>query len=195
MNISPINFCRKIPINQIKVVDKKLEKPISATVFEYDCDDLEDIYEVGDLDMSWSFGEMIASNMHRQFLKNKIMQKDESLHYYCAKDGLNRMLGLCQTVENDDSIDVKLIVTNPSRRYKYVGQAILATLGQKALNEDVKRLNIKAALSDVYGFYEDACGFERDLSRGTDVFGRDYKMESENIPAFIQRTKNKTELH
>ena len=195
MNVTPINFCKKIPVNQIQVIDKVQKRPVEATVYEYDCEDLDDIYEVGDLDLSWSFGEMIASNMHRQFLKNKIMQKDDSLHYYCVKDGFNRMLGLCQTVESKDSIDVKLIVSHPNQRYKYIGQAMLATLGQKVVNQDIESLKVRAALSDVYRFYEDGCGFKRDLSRGTEIFGRDYKMENKDIPGFIQRTKEKIELY
>ena len=194
MNIAPISFCKKIPLNNCQVIDKIQNAPIKATVYEYDCNDLEDVYEVGDLDDSWAFRDFFTSGMHSQFLKGMIGRRDDSYHYYCAKDENDNMLGLCQTTEDDNSINVKLIVSNPSPRYKYVGQTILASLGQKAINKDIEELKVKAALNDVYGFYE-TCGFEQDFDR-KETFARDYKMKKGSIPSFIKRTQEKVEnLH
>ena len=54
-SLNNINFCKKIPINSCKVIDKKDGKHKEATVYEYDCKDLFDIYEVSKLGSNFSF--------------------------------------------------------------------------------------------------------------------------------------------
>ena len=77
MNISPVSFGKKIPISNCKVVDKKENKLINATLYEYDCKDLGDYYDVKDLKGRWNFKDMIAEEIYIKFFKSMAgIQKD-----------------------------------------------------------------------------------------------------------------------
>ncbi len=193
MKINTINFGKLIPVNQCRVINRSEDKLVNATIYEYDCKDLFDVYEVGDLDYSWDFRDLITSGMHSKYLNQVVGKEDNKNHYYCAKDDDGNIIGLCYTNEDTDSIDIKLVTSEQDKKYKYVGQSILTSLAQKVLNTGREKLKIKAALSDVKDFYAKACGF-RCTTQGKSPFGDDFEITKEEIPAFIARTNHKKEI-
>jgi len=99
MSISSISFGAKIPVAKCQVLDKRENKFINATVYEYDCKDLEDIFEVGDLDESWEFQDLYTSSMHKKYIYQRDGRGDTGLSFYCLKNSDDEMLGVCQTEE------------------------------------------------------------------------------------------------
>lgn len=191
MKIFPVTFGRKIPISQYKVLDKEQNRFIDATVYEYDCKDLYDVYEVSSLDESWTFKELIKTAMHTKFMNNLIGRDDGGKHFYCIQNTKNEMLGLCQTQETENSISVKLLVSDPQKGHKYIGQSMLSALGEIVLKTGKEKLSAKTVLVDVIDFYEKKCGFSR-CPKDPKKIGEDYEIKQEDIPELIEKTKNKT---
>lgn len=191
MNINSLSFGRKIPINQIRVLDKQQNKFVDATFYEYDCKDLQDVQDVYDLSDEWSFSHILADGMHKQYLCNFVNMPNSKFHYYCVKNDKNVTLGLCATQEDDKEITVEFIESKPFSLLKYVGQSMLSSLAQKALLTEKEKLKIKGSLSDVKAFYEKVCGFTP-INSQNQLFTSSFEMTSEELPNFIERTQDKT---
>lgn len=190
MNINPLSFGRKIPINQIRVLDKEQNKFAEATFYEYDCKDLQDVAEVCSLNDYWSFASIVSEGMHKQYLCNFVNMPNSKLHYYCVKNDRNEIIGLCATEENNDGITVKFLESQPFSKFKYVGQSMLSSLAQMVLASGKDKLEIKGALSDVRDFYEKKCGFRPSKSERENLKSR-FEMNRSEMPEFINRIKNK----
>ena len=190
MNINPLSFGRKIPINQIRVFDKEQNKFVAATFYEYDCKDLQDVAEVYNLNDYWSFASIISEGIHKQYLCNFVNMPNSNFHYYCVKDDKNEIIGLCATEENDDDITVKFLESQPFSKFKYVGQSMLSSLAQMVLTSGKEKLEIKGALSDVRDFYEKKCGFKPVKTERENLKSR-FEMNRSEMPEFINRIKNK----
>lgn len=191
MNIFPLSFGRKIPINQCQILDKQQNKYIEATVYEYDCKELHDVFEVSSLDATWTFKDLLTTSMHTKFMNNLIGRDNGAEHFYCIKDKKGEMLGLCQAQETENSIDVRLLVSKPDKKHKYIGQSMLSTLGEIVLKTGKEKLGAKTVLTDVRDFYEKKCGFKR-CPKDSKKFGQDYEITREDIPKLIKETKRKT---
>ncbi|MBQ9149926.1 hypothetical protein IJX73_03240 [bacterium] len=188
--VNSISFGAKIPTTRCQILDKQKNEFIPATVYEYDCNDIEDVYEIGDLDESWQFGEDVASKMHAKYLKRNTPKAENNIHYYSLKTG-NEVVSICQTQENDRSIGVKLIESSHDGKYKYAGQAMLASLGAKALSEENQTLKICGALPEAYHFYEDVCQF-RCTTPGYNILGYQFDTTRDELADFVDRTESRT---
>ena len=187
-----INFGKKIPINSCKILDKTKGKYIDATVYEYDCKDLNDVYEVKKLDNSWSFKDLFVSGMHEKFITNMIKQPDNDNHYYSIEDENQKIVGLCHTKENENEINVKLLASQSGGKYKYVGQNMLSAMAQKILKTNKEIFRITGVLKDVSGFYEKTCGFEEG-DRCKYIPCYEYHLSKENLEGFIENVSAKTQ--
>ena len=190
MNINPLSFGRKIPINQIRVLDKQQNTFVDATFYEYDCKDLQDVQDVYELSDEWSFSHILADGMHKEYVCNFVNMPNSKFHYYCVKNDNNETLGLCATQENEKEIAVEFIESKPFSKLKYVGQSMLASLAQKALLTEKEKLKIKGSLSDVKSFYEKICGF-KPIESQNQLFTSSFEMDKEEFAPFIARTKSK----
>ena len=92
---------------------------------------------------------------------------------------------------NENNIGVKLIESSHNGKYKYVGQAMLASLGVKALDNDNQTLKICGALPEAYKFYEDTCGF-RCTTKGYSHFGYQFETTRDELSDFVTRTEKRT---
>ena len=188
MNIS---FLGKIPVASCNVYDKQQNKYVNAIFSEYDCKDIEDIEEVGDLDMSWDFRDLYTSGMHEKFLKKDTQKPITDTNYYCMQNPNGDVIGVCKTKSTDDEIGVKLITSERDGKYKYVGYTMLAALAGLVLLGNKEKLAIKAALSDVCGYYKDVCGF-RECYSPMKYLGINFEINAEEAQAFIKRVEEKT---
>lgn len=194
MNINSLSFGKKIPINQVRVLDKQQNKFVDATFYEYDCMDLYDIADVSKLDKTWSFGSVFSSAMHLKYMWNFMQRGEQHLHYYCLKNEKDETIGLCATEEKEDDITVKFLESKPDASFKYCGQTMLSSLAEKILKTRMDKLKIQGALMDVLDFYKNVCGFKPMVSSSKGHLpAASFEMSNEELPAFIKRTKDKTE--
>ncbi len=160
MNIQSVSFGKKIPIATCRVKNNETMKFEPATLFEYDCADSEDIFEVRGLPDEWSFKEAISSAMIQ---KRKTMDNhgfNLPTHFFVLKNPSNQTIGISYLEDKDNHSALKFIQTDPSKRYKYAGQAILASHARTSLNDSCDKFVVRYPADDVMPFYKDVCGFK-----------------------------------
>ena len=191
-SLKSINFGKKIPIKTCKILDKKQGELVDATIYEHDCKDLSDAYEVQKLDKFFAFKELLVSGMHRKFLNQKIGLETQE-HYYSLQNSNGEILGCCRTLENKD-ININLLSSKKGGRYKYIGQNIVSAIGEKVLNQNSGELKVMAPIESSEKFYEDACGFKKEIHEGIFEQYYTYYMPRKDIADFVNRVENKTKI-
>ena len=96
------------------------------------------------------------------------------------------ILGLTCIDDLEKNVEVRFIESRCDHRYKYVGQNLLASLGQGVLNGRQNRLIIRSAVASAFDFYEKVCGFK-------DIGKSDLEMNRFDIHKFIKRTEERTQ--
>ena len=188
-SVNNLSFKAKFPISNCHILDKKQNNFVEATVFEHDCKDLFDAYEVQKTDKDFAFRDLFLSGMHKKFINNKIGLNTTG-HYYTLQKKDGEILGLCHTTEDKD-IEVALLSSRKFGNYKYVGQNILSALAQKTMEQNKEELKVGCVLEEAEDFYEKACGFEKRLNGVIEPYYT-FHLSKENIPNFIEKVKKKT---
>ena len=181
-----ISFGKKIPITYCQIFDKEKKRFVGATCYKYDCNDKSDIKEIQKLGDEWRYIIETLANMNRKIIrKNQGLSCDVAVFTLEKQNG--ETLGLCCAEDKEKALEVNYIESKQDNKHKYVGQVLLASMGQEVLDNDSQRkIVIKNAVSSAYGFYEDICGFIED--RGScDLF-----MPREKIHRFLKQTKQRT---
>ena len=159
MYISPVSFGKKIPVATCKVKNIQRNKFIDATLYELDCKDRTDIKEVGSLKDGWSFKYSILSDMRRKmYLENS--ERMVCSYFYALENQKNEIIGLAEVMKMYPSLILSYIVSEPDKKYKYVGQNIIGLLGKMALEEKLKEIYIPTPILEARKFYTKKCGFE-----------------------------------
>ena len=73
-----------------------------------------------------------------------------------------------------------------SRDKKYVGQVLLASMGEEVLIKQGEKLTVSDPVDEAYSFYTDVCGFE-------DYYGYFLRMNPSQINQFIEQTEERTQ--
>ncbi|MBR2387031.1 hypothetical protein IKA92_07040 [bacterium] len=188
-SLNNINFGKKIPLKECYVIEKKNNKQTPATVYEHDCTDLFDAYEVQKSNKNFAFRDLIISGMHKKFINNRAGIKSTG-HYYTLQKNDGEILGLCHTTEDKD-VEVALLSSRKLGKYKYVGQNILSALAQKTISQNKEELKVTSVLEEAEDFYEKACGFEKRFHDGYEPYFT-FHLSKENIPNFIEKVEKKT---
>lgn len=185
MNISSPTFGKKLPIIRSKVQDKETGKFEPVTVYKIDCSDDSDVQEIRNLGDSWRFKNLIAKDMARKNHLIKYFQQDNEQSIYVLQDSQNRTLGIGEMEEVDDDVyNVNYIESSGDK--KYVGQVLLASMGDEVLIKNGKKLTVTDPEETAYNFYTDVCGFE-------DVYGYFLRMTPSRINQFIEQTEERTQ--
>ena len=184
MNISSPSFGKKIPIATCKVQDKKTRQFEPVTIYKVDCADSSDIREINDLQGSWRFKKRIVEDMNSKHQLQKYGEDDGYNAFYVIQSEDNTILGMSETEEIDDGIhNINYIETKSPKRF--VGQVLIATIGQDVINQYGKALTVTEPEGDAYEFYTDVCGFSE--------IDDDYlRMTSRQIDRFIEQTEDRT---
>jgi len=182
-----INFGKKIPIAQCQIQDRTTKNPTSATIYEYDCKDSSDYWDLYRIskEQEWVFADIIATKADDKYNGS---YPDERI--YALEDKSGKTVGLCNFRENKDKIEVQYIDSKSSRKYKYIGQTMLAFLAQKALYENKKELRINNASTLAFKFYKKCC-FKYDwseLSNGQS----DFYLKREKLHLLIRKNQKNT---
>ena len=184
MNISSPTFGKKLPIIKSQVQDKETGKFEPVTVYKIDCADDSDVQEIRDLGDSWRFKNLIAKDMARKNHLIKYFEQDNEQSIYVVQDGKQEILGIGEMEEVDDAVyNVNYIES--SGKKKFVGQVLLASMGDEVLVKNGKKLTVSDPEDNAYNFYTDVCGFE-------DVYGYFLRMKPAQINQFIEQTEDRT---
>ena len=183
MNINPISFGSRIPLGRCQIFDNQQNRFVGATFFEYDCKDLDDIHEVGhtkgDVDCKGS----ILEEMYYKYANNG----NSNYSFYSLRSDCGDVVGICSTLNEDKNKQVEYITSSLDGKYKYVGQAMLASLAQNTLNSNKTKLTIHDSIASAWDFYEKVCGF-RAVPNCSNLEMNRYEMYK-----FVQQTQNRTQ--
>ena len=166
MKIFSVSFGQKFPIASCKVKNNETGKFVPAILYEYDCNDPEDIREIESLSNEWKFKNAILDGMNtKKNVAEKYGLKAPS-SFYALKDSKDQIIGISYLfkrtgkVSNDACLTVKFIETKPNKIYKYAGQAMLASHALNALNDRYDKFEIRFPTDEATLFYKDKCGFK-----------------------------------
>lgn len=188
-----ISFGAKIPIAKCKIQNKETGQFENATVFEYTCTDKADVDKIKRIiaKQDWQFGFDIFNDAR---WKNYAIEKDlkdcvNNTHFYSLENNRRKTIGLCETQEND-SVVVDLFETKTKRKYRFVGQTMLATLANKVINSPASPfLVIQNALPKSLDFYKKACGFTQEIKEGDDIY---FVIDKPQLQQFVKQTEQRT---
>ena len=161
MNISSISFGKKIPTVSCKVKNNVTGKYVPATLYEYDCLDIDDIKEVESIPYRWGFKDVILNGMKTKKAAKEKYGIDTETSFFVLQDQYNRTIGLSYLYERDNELAVKFIQTDPDRMYKYAGQVMLAGHALTAMNDHYDKFAVRFATDEATPFYIYKCGFKR----------------------------------
>ncbi len=182
MNIS---FGQRIPTATCNILDTKENKFVSALICEYDCYDKSDIDKIASVDGDWDHKDTIVDNMKSKHSDIKRCKGNDTRIYTLENDE-GEILGMTCVDDLEKNTEVRFIESRCDHRYKYVGQNLLATLGQGVLNGRQNRLIIRSAVASAFDFYEKVCGFK-------DIGQSNLEMNRFDIHKFIKRTEERTQ--
>ncbi len=206
MNISPITFGKQIPVLKCKnnqavsfnariplyncqVKDMISGKNVPAVVSEFDCKDYSDLQEMAALGYDWMFAICITSDM-----RDKYDNIDNSKNFYILHEekeneyGEVNILGICETENINNDVNIAFIESKYNKKYKYVGQTLIAAVGKRLLKNKKRNLFVKNPAINAISYYIDKCGF-KEIKDG---MYRPFRMKAKKIKKFIKRTEEKT---
>lgn len=160
MKVLPISFGKKIPITRCKIRDNKENKFISATFYEIDCKDEDDINEIKNLPSIWKFNRAVSKYMQDTHLQMENPKKDISKSFYEMRTDDGEIVGICQLDGQFPDLKLEYIESKRNNRYKYVGKTMMASIGKIAQHKKFKRIHIPVPIISAENFYIEKCGFK-----------------------------------
>lgn len=150
-------------------------------MYEYDCKDLEDIKEVEELPTGWGFKEVISNGMRTKKAAKEKYNIDTETSFFALKDKANKTLGISYLYKRDNTLAVKFIQTDPTKAYKYAGQAMLAAHALTAMNDNCDKFEIRFATDEATPFYVHKCGFKRSEDKYS------LEMKAKDVKTFLRK--------
>ena len=157
-----------------------------ATIYEVDCKDKHDIFEVRNDSKNWNFPHEFATNMHCKYVTHKQYKVNNASSFYILQNQDYETLGRIQIdTEDYDKYTVEWLDTKKNNGYRFVGQTLLATAAKEVLDNNGSTLAVLGAVEDAIPFYTDVCQFQE--------VGKDrFYMDKDEIKDFIRRTEKRT---
>lgn len=195
MNIS---FGRKIPIYQTQIFDKETNQFQKATLSEFDCKDEDDFNQVALQHDAWDFKYIISVDMYDKYKKLKSPEKLSSYdrqslknnRFFILENEQNEMLGLCEITGINNVFNVQYLESNKvmKRKYKYIGQNILAGISKQILSSQHKDplLSILDPAYSAVDFYTEKCGFE-------DALHSSLKIEKDGLKKLVSSVEERVQ--
>lgn len=183
-----INFTGKIPIATCTIKDKKNNKNIAATFFEYDCKDIADSIEVRTQQSLNKFKNFIAGDMKVKTSQINCGKTPDEDYFYGMQTKSGDIVAIAQTYVEDDSVHIDFIETN-HKKYKHVGKNMLALIGKNMLEDKKsKKLVVDYAFDEAVGFYTDGCNFK---PKGA-YKDKKYVLNKKGVKKLIQNAQSKS---
>lgn len=181
-----ISFGRKIPVATCQVKNLEKNKYIPAVVYEFDCHDRSDMEELRETDGEWEFKRALYNDMLNT--RGRILRggTDDSRYFVLEDKKSKDIIGMSEVTTKGKTINIEYLETEREKKYKYVGQALIAAIGTEVLHEGGKKLTVGCPYRTALSFYEDTCQFDKS-QKGKLQF------EEEGLKKFIKRTGKRTE--
>ncbi len=187
MNNINISFGQKKPITLCKVMDRYNQKFVPATFYELDCKDSNDVKELAQAQGNWRFKNAITSNMaYKNDIFNIVSPNRNRFFILQKNDG--EVIGMMQTKSQNNDEIVEYLESLPTRRYKYAGQNILASLCTAILNNKGHKIIINNPAQKATPFYIERCGFKQGSNTTLQMGKKGMKSLIENVE---QKTQGK----
>lgn len=158
MSLSQIHFGKKIPIANCQIKDIQQNKPVEATLYEFDCKDYSDIEEVENIGLGWNYREDILVRMLNVYNTKNFRKSSVSVYALEDKDG--KIVGLAQIKKENPDLVLNYIESKSDGKYKYIGQNLISAMCKAALDDGYKRIYIPIATASARDFYIKKCGFK-----------------------------------
>ncbi len=186
MQVSNISFGKKIPVVDCQVRDNRTGKYIPVTMYEYDCYDQADIDEMRNLPECWSYNRAIANDMSEKKYCLENLYSDAGISCYVLKNKKNETIGITSVRNSRTRSEVKLIQTAQNGKYKYAGQAMLASLALIALNDRKSTFKILYPTEEAMDFYKKKCKFKKSKQSSN------LEMDQRGMKNLVKRTESRT---
>ena len=177
-----INFGAKIPIAKCQIQKTLTKASMPATIYEYDCKDVEDWVALKNQKGSWAYLGLFTERMLDKYNLSKAM---EDFKCYVIEGQKGELLGFVQTKDRLLSTDIQLLETSANKEYKYTGKTLLSTVAKIALRENRNNLTVSYPVDSALDFYVKGCGFEP--TRATLL-----RMNKEGMQELISKTQEQT---
>ena len=178
MKINPISFGQKTPLTKCHIRDNVNNKFVPATFYEIDCECENEIDEVKKSIEGWRFSGAILQNMQKEHDKVQNSINFNNKTFYEMETDDKEVVGICQIRKFPPELILEYIETKGDEKYKYVGQTMMASLGNVARHENLKKIYIPVPLLTARSFYVDKCGFKRASGNGLAMkTGASYDMQ------------------
>ena len=105
-SLNSINFGKKIPIKECKIIDKKQNKATSATIYEHDCTDLFDAYEIKNADIKDGEVLGICHTSEEKDIEVALLSSKKSGNYKYI--GQNILSALAQKTQEQGGEELKI---------------------------------------------------------------------------------------
>ena len=174
-----VSFGAKIPVASCQVYDIARFKHVPATIYEYDCKDSLDFYEVAGDRKRWMFKDSFANLMKEKFTGSKFMT---TTNFYTLEKGLAGIM-MCHKIKNQ--MIVSTIETTKNCDYKFAGKNLLCAAAKVAMKEGRDDLVISSPVPSAIDFYTKSCGF-KPMDEGN------VAMKKVDMEGFIERTQAQT---
>lgn len=188
-NLSPVSFKAKIPIALCTIQNRASKSAEHAIMYEYTCSDESDINEIKRIteEKEWEFGYSYLVDSECKYSNSIIPYNNR--HFYTLENEKKETIGMCETREKNE-IEVLYLEAQKAKKYRYVGQSILATLAKKVFNVHARGMLINDAVDTAMDFYQDACGFDEIYEIGgiTDIW-----VDRKTLYKLIKQVENNTE--
>ncbi len=186
-----ISFGKKVPIETWTIYDKKTKKFVPATAYHIDAKDESDVAYFDFMEGDWTFRTFIKYTLqsdYERYLRGISSPFDTITRlrdndYYSIEAQNGDVACICQTSTLGNETDIAFLESNREKRYKYAGQAMLATIARQVADNN-KTMTVKTPIDSARSFYRDTCKFKAGKSAG-------YVLPKNETDAFIKRTKKR----
>lgn len=180
--VGNINFGRKIPITKCQVQNKFTHNSVPVVVYELDCKDKEDWLSMREDKGYWTFAQQVSYQIEE---KHDCLAQTEDIKFHVLKNEKDELLGFMESEDMDDTLNVHVLESSPSGKFKYIGKVLLGTAAKVALKEGKQKLTVSYPLANVRDFYIYACGFKPTATKLVE-------MNRQEMAEFIKRTEEQT---
>ena len=188
--INSVSFGKKIPVMQCKIQNRINKEPVNATISEYDCTNYTDISDIFSQCGKWNYGRAMASDMNLK-LFNYLNYDTENYPYkfYVMEDEGENIIGICETENSRNNVNIFFLESEPKKKYKYIGQTMLAAVGKMLSSKNGHNMYVMNPAAAAITFYTQKCNFEP-LVKNREWDG--LIMQSEKISGFIKDVEEKS---
>ena len=192
MNIS---FGKNILLSQHRIYDKQQQKFVNANLYEIDGNDESDIDYIARQAGSWgalrTYMTMDMATKHSTLSSGGELTDFDKYtlpnnKFYSLENDEGKSIGLLETTGYANFRDVHYFQADPDKKYKYVGQVMLAEAAKDIADKEDAELTVNDPSNQGREFYM-KCGFKQRDENPHRLY-----MQQEDMLDFIENVQENT---